>query len=176
MVESNGGMVVRGVRLSCFFLGGLLLVAGMSSGGFGAKAFADNGASPEGQRLVRVHLRGVRAVRAKGGAVQSFSEGLQDIAQKLGELPFAQFTLLTNEEFQVPLHRKQSFPFGRNHTVTVRPIDAAEGAIILWLSWRDERGGKVLDTRVRLAEGEQMVAGTNSHVNLGGTILVVGAR
>lgn len=156
-------------------MGVFLLAAGVAGGSMMREALAETGGGGPAHRGVRVHLRGVRAVGAKGDAGGLYSEGLQDVAQKLSELPFARFTLTTNQEFSVPMHRKQSFPFGRHHSVTIRPIDEHEGVVSLWISWRDERGGKILDTRIRLAPGEQMVAGTDSDAT-GGTILVVSAR
>lgn len=137
-------MTVCGVWSGLRRISGLILLVGGALGGLGEnEAFAEGGGSGASQRLVRVHLRGVRAVGAKGDSTGQFSEGLQDVSVKLAELPFARFALVTNQEFTVPLHRKQSFLFGRNHSVTIRPIDERDGALSLWISWRDERGGKI---------------------------------
>ncbi len=164
---------VRRVGIVCLLIGGSRLSAGLV-----APAFADDAAAKTTveQRVVRLHLRGVRALGDHIATDRQFASGLDDVAGKLGEFPFSRFALVSNEEVEVPLYRKRTVPFLGNQLLTVRPVYAKHGVVSLWLSWRDEKGGKVLDTRVHLVPGEQMVAGTDSDRTRHGAILVISAR
>jgi hypothetical protein len=164
---------VRRGAIVCFFAG----LARLSTGVV-APAFAEGAVSKTSveQGVVKLHLRGVRALGDHLAADRQFSAGLNDVAKKLGEFPFSRFALVSNEEVEVPLYRKRTVPFLGNQLLTVRPVNAKHGVVSLWLSWRDERGGKVLDTRVHLVPGEQMVAGTDSDRTRHGAILVISAR
>ena len=133
-------------------------------------------AEPEEDEIIRLHLRGVRALLDVENQEQYLAEELQDLAEKLQSLPFNHFSILSNDEVAIPVHRKRTFKFGRNQSVTVRPLESWNDVVCLWISWRDERGDKVLDTRISIKRGDKMIAGTDSGGAHEGTVLVVSAR
>lgn len=126
--------------------------------------------------IVRLHLRGIRALGESGSQETFIAEGLGDIANKLRSLPFSRFSLLSNDEVAMPVHRKRSFPVAVNQSVTVRPLEIVGDVVSLWVSWRDGRGNKVIDTRIAIRRGDEMIAGTEMDNSEEGTVLVISAR
>jgi len=133
-------------------------------------------AEPEGEKIIRLHLRGVQALVDGRNEEPYFAEGLQDISEKLRSLPFNHFSILSNDEIAIPVHRKRTFKFGRNQSVTIRPLESGNDVVCLWISWRDEREDKVLDTRIAIKRGDKIIAGTDSGEAHEGMVLIISAR
>ncbi len=117
-----------------------------------------------------VNIR-VRAIRAETAApsgennsdkVINCEKSLQDIDGKLRKLPFHTFSLVSAQSERVDLMKKETMYLTGGNELTVRPLYAAQGKVGLWLRWTDSAGAKVLDTRMHLATGESMVAGTDT--------------
>ncbi len=133
-------------------------------------------AEPKQEEIIRLHLWGVRALAGEKNQEEYLAEGLQHLAEKLRSLPFTHFSILSNDEVAIPVYRKRTFQFARNQSVTVRPLELRNDMVCLWISWRDERGDKVLDTRIYIKRGDEMIAGTDSGRAQEGTVLVISAR
>ncbi len=133
-------------------------------------------AQPKQGEIIRLHLWGVRALAEEKNQEEYLGDGLQHLAAKLRSLPFTHFSILSNDEVAIPVYRKRTFQFARNQSVTLRPLEFRNDMVCLWISWRDERGDKVLDTRVYIKRGDEMIAGTDSERAHEGTVLVISAR
>lgn len=125
----------------------------------------------------------VRAIQASGAEIshsESDSESnkqkkphiesqLTDLEERLIQLPFSHFHLISKAEKTVHARARESIPLPRGQVLTVRPIymDSDSAKICLYLNWQDRDGSHILDTRVHFDSRESVITGTDSSQNEG---------
>jgi hypothetical protein len=101
---------------------------------------------------------------------------LHDIENKLKQLHFRNYQLVSNEEVTIPLKKRETINLTEQTVLTLRPLFVDEDRVAIWLKWTDRTGNQVLlDTRMHIGFKESMLAGTDSNEGKG-IILAVEAR
>lgn len=129
-----------------------------------------------------VHLR-IRAVHALG-----FVEGqelagrgkilvdtrLRDLDRELHSFPFRIYQLLDDVSVPVSPRRKEEIRLVTGQSLKLRLLSVNASGILLWLRWQDKEGSLLLDTRVHLSYGENVLAGAEN-LNSSGAVLAISA-
>lgn len=129
---------------------------------------------------IKLSVRAIQASGAEASLTESGSESeklkkphiesqLTDIEEKLTQLPFSHFHLISKEEKTVHARARESIPLPRGQVLTVRPIymDTDSAKICLYIHWQDRDGSHILDTRVHFDSRESVITGTDSSQNEG---------
>jgi hypothetical protein len=95
----------------------------------------------------------VRPIRLEGN--------IRDLESKLSQLPFDSFQLLSTKEETIPLKIRDSLQLPNGHSLTFRPMYIDTKKVGLWLHWRDQDGGEILNTRVHFDATDSVLTGTD---------------
>ena len=87
---------------------------------------------------------------------------LADITLQLNKLRYRHFTLMTLQQRQVQLMKRELITLPGGHSVNLRPIYLENNRVGMWIRWQDPSGAPVLDTRMHFSCGQTLVAGTES--------------
>ena len=137
----------------------------------GVEAAAQDG----GPSSVIVNIRAVRASDPAGVdsvGERKVDERLQDLSRKFHQLPFRTFSLVAAERRLISIKRRESIGLTSGQTLTVRPLYADKERAGMWLRWQEADGAEILDTRLYVAYGESVIAGTD-HAPGSGMILAI---
>lgn len=127
-----------------------------------------------------VYLK-VRCIRALGLLDESslsqrenviIDTRLRDLDRELHALPFQMYQLLDQKVFPVSTKRKQDIRLVNGQLLHVRLLSKDKDEMALWLRWQDRSGIVVLDTRLKMNYGHNILAGTES-VNRSGAVLAL---
>ena len=143
---------------------------------FFAGLCAASSASADTRPLCHVGVRLIQATRApaKGGVhkiskeipMTSFLAGMTD---QLKDLPFTDYDTIDMAEGTVKLREQKRFevfgPQKDRHLIFVEPHEVANGRVRTSLEWRDPAGDGLVDTTMRIVNGENVVLGTDSNEN-----------
>ncbi len=114
----------------------------------------------------------VRTIQASARRVSDISQGaadrkvrlegnIGDLKPKLLQLPFDTFQLLATKEENIALMSRDSMQLPNGHTLTFRPIYIDTKRLSIWLHWRDDVGGEILNTRVHFDASDAVLTGTD---------------
>lgn len=116
-------------------------------------------------RIIKASKDEAMAIPAStdGAAVPALqiSEDLRDLTPQLESLGFQNFHLVDQRLITVPARKKQKIALAEGDTLSIRPVALTDGRVCLWLKWRDRTGMELLDTRVWVTPGENMVTGSD---------------
>ena len=99
---------------------------------------------------------------------------LRDIDRELHALPFEVYQQLDEATLPVSLKKKQDMKLVTGQMLKLRLIAETPTGLVLWLRWQDRGGTLLLDTKINLEYGNNVIAGAES-VNKSGAILVLEA-
>ena len=127
----------------------------------------------------------VRTIEAKGlveGDEQgeadqtppSIDADLSDLRSKLENLPFSAYRLISSREEQISLMKRDVIHLPNGQSLAFRPVYMEGRRVGLWLSWRDNSGADILDTRIHFDTDESVLTGTDA-TNDSGLILAIKA-
>jgi hypothetical protein len=161
---------VQGVSVLC----GLLLCAALSL----KKLHAEDGSSE--RSAIKLSVRAIQASDSGSPSERANQDPsaskkihvesqLSDIEEKLTQLPFSHFHLISREEKTLQTRNRESIALPRGQVLTVRPLhmDADPKKICLYLNWQDQDGSHILDTRVHFDTRDSVITGTDSSHNEG---------
>lgn len=100
---------------------------------------------------------GRRHVRSSPINVQKV---IEDLRGKLSTLPYHNYRLLNTYERNIELHSKSELDLGGGQKLYLKPLSKKGEKVCLWLSWKDEQGAEIIDTRMHLSAGQSMITGT----------------
>jgi hypothetical protein len=126
---------------------------------------ADAPATHSTCKQVHVQARTILASKPISGDVVSTSiakqvdSRLSDIESKLNKLPFAEYRLLVDRSFVVPLMKRRSVTLSDGQLLTVRPIYANEERVGVWLKWQDQDGAEIIDSRLHFDCNQPFLTG-----------------
>ncbi len=86
---------------------------------------------------------------------------IRDLGPKLSQLPFDTFQLLSTKEETIALKTRDSLQLPNGHSLTFRPMYMDAKKVGLWLHWRDQDGGEILNTRVHFDSADSVLTGTD---------------
>ncbi len=86
---------------------------------------------------------------------------IRDLEPKLSQLPFDTFQLLSTKEETIALRTRNSLQLPNGHSLTFRPMYIDAKKVGLWLHWRDQEGGEILNTRVHFDAADSVLTGTD---------------
>jgi len=86
---------------------------------------------------------------------------ISDLEPKLSQLPFSTFQLLSAKDETIALKTRDSLQLPNGHSLTFRPMYMDEKKVGLWLHWRDQNGGEILNTRVHFDASDSVLTGTD---------------
>lgn len=92
---------------------------------------------------------------------------LRDLEQKLSQLPFGNFQLLSSKQEVITLKSKNSIRLPNGQSLAFRPMYLDAKRVGLWLHWRDGDGSEILNTRVHFDAAESVLTGTDCAHNEG---------
>ncbi len=92
---------------------------------------------------------------------------LSDIAPKLSQLPFGEFTLLASKNEVHSLKKRETMSLPNGQTLTLRPMYLDHKRVGMWLSWRESDGSEILNTRVHFDTDDAVLTGTDCANNKG---------
>lgn len=99
---------------------------------------------------------------------------LSDLDTEFHAFPFQMYQFLDQQDVRVSMRRKQEVHLVTGQLLKLRLLSAASNGILLWLRWQAKSGELLLDTRVHLDFGDNVIAGAES-VNRTGLILAIRA-
>lgn len=91
----------------------------------------------------------------------SIDKHLRDIQDKLLQLPFSHFHLLSNHDDIITLKEKNRLTLPNNQVLFFKPMYVNRKKIGLWLHWQDHLGRELLNTRLHFNTLDSIVTGTN---------------
>ncbi len=94
-----------------------------------------------------------RSIRLEGN--------IRDLEPKLLQLPFSTFQLLSAKQETIALKTRDSLQLPNGHSLTFRPMYMDAKKVGLWLHWRDQDGGDILNTRVHFDAADSVLTGTD---------------
>ncbi len=97
----------------------------------------------------------------------SIDKHLRDIREKLLQLPFSHFHLISDHNNIITLKKKNRLTLPNNQVLFFKPIYVDGGKIGLWLNWKDHLGREMLNTRLHFNAFDSIVTGTNDGRNTG---------
>ena len=114
----------------------------------------------EDDRGVLVQVRVIKGSQPiESGSLRKFEydKRLEDLRPELTRLHYGSFSLLAAQKKVVRLAHRETIPLTDGETLTVRPhyMDAAK--IGMWLRWVEKSGAPVLDTRLHLDSGKNIL-------------------
>lgn len=125
---------------------------------------------------VLVVVRFLRATTARpvtsDQAPPSLGAGLQDIAQKLGQLPFKNFEVLDTERKVVTVAHRDSIPLHGGYELNVRPLYIESDKIGMWLRWTDGHGMRLVDTRIHITPNDTVITGADGGGDVGDVLAI----
>lgn len=152
-----------------FTLSSFLLLA-LSGEGIFVSARADSEAAEQLGAVV-VRVRAVKATEEENAetsrSAPNVDNRLDDIKRKLCKLQFHNFKMISSQETEVPIKRKQTLSLLNGQTLTLRPLYVEGDRVGLWLKWQDNSGMQILDTRMHLDSGESMLTGIDGSSDSG---------
>lgn len=165
MSHSRGYTLIRHIMWSLL---GCAACLGMLS----AVALADNSCQGAKIKLVvrTIHASGSRATGAptsSDAANISVENSLSDLRPKLALLPFASFRLISQKEEEISVKRKESIQLPNGQSLAFRPMYMDKERVGMWLSWKDNDGSDILNTRIHFGADESVLTGTDYRDNEG---------
>lgn len=125
---------------------------------------------------VLVVVRFLRATTARPNTGDetplSIGAGLQDIAQKLGQLPFKNFEVLDTEQKVVTVAHRDNIPLHGGYELSLRPLYVDNDKIGVWLRWTDGRGMRLVDTRMHITPNETVITGADGGADVGDVLAI----
>jgi len=135
-------------------------------------------AQPDSDAMIGVSVRVIRAEDRRAAANQSLDSpnngkgidqkfeqsidpGLADIRMQLSKLQYVRFALVTIQQRQVGLMKRESLSLPDGHSLTLRPMYLENNRVGMWIRWADASGDPVIDTRMHFSCGQTLVAGTD---------------
>lgn len=97
----------------------------------------------------------------------SLEASLADLKAKLALLPFNSFRLISSQEQEISLKKKDSFRLPNGQSLTFRPMYMEQERVGMWLSWKEADGSDILNTRLHFDADESVLTGTDYHDNEG---------
>ncbi len=92
-------------------------------------------------------------------------EALVDVGEQLQVLPFKSFRLLGSKERSIPLGEKTVFNVvaanNESHSIHIVPSEIRNGKVGVSIDWYGPGGENMLDTKVMIPNGENMVFGAD---------------
>ena len=120
------------------------------------------------QHICAVTLRVVEGHnRVEESSLQEIraGEALSDVGSQLQALPFKQFRLIGSKERSVPLGEEAVFNVvaanEESHSIHIVPEEVKHGKVGLSLNWFGPTGENMLDTKVAITNGQNMVFGAD---------------
>lgn len=109
------------------------------------------------------------------GNPQSVETPLDDLKNKLQEIPYQNFRLVSSKEERFCLKKRQSMQLPNGQALSFRPIYMDGKKVGLWINWKDHDGAQILDTRLHFDSDDSVITGTD-HVTGSGTVLAIKAE
>lgn len=91
----------------------------------------------------------------------TLADGLTDIQERLVNLPFSNFQLLSSKKETITIKKKNSMHLPNGQTLWFRPMYLEHKKVGLWLSWKERDGSEILNTRVHFDSNDAVVTGTD---------------
>jgi len=134
-------------------------------------AFADETPVSESNQ-VRVFVRTIQAsdpldANAVADHSVAVDQNLSDLRVKLSSLPFKSFRLISSKEEDLCLRRKETMHLPNGQSLAFRPMYMDEQRVGLWLSWKDESGSDILNTRIHFNTADSVLTGTDASPDTG---------
>lgn len=127
---------------------------------------ADVALADAGKKEARTVVLQVRSVQANelinrpvGSHSISLDGMLEDIREKLQQLPYRNFKVLTARNIVVVPKKKTSVNLTDGQRLNVRMHYASKDKIGLWLHWHAVDGEELLNTRIHVNPGTAIIAG-----------------
>jgi hypothetical protein len=143
---------------------GLLKAEGLE---LAATVSVDKDVSAEKDRSsVKIEVRTVRAdgpesTQTAGSSRSVKLQGaIEDLADELMVLDFSQFRMVDLQSLIIPAGKRVTIDLSEGQKLTLRPVSVTEEKVCLWLHWVDRSGEELLETRLRLVRGKNVLAGT----------------
>jgi hypothetical protein len=93
--------------------------------------------------------------------------GLTDIEERLVNLPFSSFQLLSSKKETITIKKKNAMQLPNGQTLWFRPMYMEHKKVGLWLSWKERDGSEILNTRVHFDSNDAVVTGTDCESDKG---------
>ena len=86
-----------------------------------------------------------------------YDKRLEDLRPELARLRYGSFSLLASQKKVVRLSRRETIPLADGETLTIRPHYSDTQRVGMWLKWTEKNGASVLDTRLHLDCGKNIL-------------------
>lgn len=100
-------------------------------------------------------------LQASAGQQIHLEGNIRDLERKLAQLPFNTFQLIDSKEETIALKTRDSLQLPNGQSLTFRPMYIDTKKVGLWLHWRNQEGGEILNTRVHFDTDDSVVTGTD---------------
>ena len=97
----------------------------------------------------------------------SVDRDLEDIRDKLLQLPFSHFHLVSARNEIILIKEKNSVKLPNGQMLFFRPMYVKGEKVGLWLNWKDDTGRELLNTRLHFKSLDSVITGTNCGRNEG---------
>lgn len=125
---------------------------------------------------VSVSVRFLRATTARPDTLDqiplALGPGLQDIAQKLGQLPFRNFQVIDTKQKVIEVSHRDKISLHGGYELSVRPLYIDNEKIGLWLRWTDGRGMRLVDTRMHITPNDTVITGADGGGDSGDVLAI----
>ncbi len=140
-------------------------------------------AEKAGSREVAIEIREIRAVAMLEEEGLKSRDGifvdtrLSDLDSEFHAFPFQAYQFLGEREVRVSMKRKREIHLVTGQILKLRLLSADPEGIVLWLRWQAKKSRELLlDTRVRLNYGDNVIAGAEGAESTGLILAITAAN